>query len=125
MRLKRLSDWGGALSDRNKTVWQIKSFNNSIEEVKKSIPENTMGLFVGEIYYQLGWKNMVYTIDGADMNEIGISAIKDAIKEQDLIVVNEAAKNLWSLSSEDEGFVLDDTLITNDFTLLIYRRGGK
>lgn len=84
-----------------------------------------MGLFVGEIYYQLGWKNMVYTIDGADMNEIGISAIKDAIKEQDLIVVNEAAKNLWSLSSEDEGFVLDDTLITNDFTLLIYRRGGK
>lgn len=116
---------GGALSDRNKTVWQIKSFNNSIEEVKKSIPENTMGLFVGEIYYQLGWKNMVYTIDGADMNEIGISAIKDAIKEQDLIVVNEAAKNLWSLSSEDEGFVLDDTLITNDFTLLIYRRGGK
>ena len=113
---------GRAIRYRSDTEWNITSYEQSMETVKDSIPEDTLGIGVGELYYSLGWTNMVYTIDYADNNIYGIRAMEDAISRTDRVLVfSEVLKNDEIPLLTKEYHQVDEIKLP-EFELLLFER---
>ena len=112
---------GGALNDRNNTVWDTKSYARSIKVLQDEVPENTLGVFMGEAYYSLGWTNMVYTMDWADITDCGIKKISEEVGKADSFLILEVMRGEKHIY-EPEGFHIRKKVETPDFTALLYEK---
>ena len=57
---------------RVKSSWNTESLEETLEEIKKTVPENTFafGTYVPELYAALGWDTGCYMTDWSDINEL-------------------------------------------------------
>lgn len=112
---------GSAIKYRIETEWNTTSYETSMKAVEHEIPKETLGIGVGELYYSLGWTNMVYTMDYADNNIYGISTMEAAANNTDTILVNQEVLNEDELPFLNQFHVVKK-LELPEYKLLLYER---
>ena len=73
---------------RAKSSWQTESLESGIEELKNELPEDcwAFGYCVPELWYQMGWENVIYMTDWSDINDYNIEYVREEIQKHDMVV---------------------------------------